>query len=96
MAQYLGVRYLYEGIHSTDNAEAVSIDKLTAGALRTMSGLWLIQLAEAAALIDDRLIAQLFSQIPEEHRYLAQAMQKEVDEFDFGRLMNLAQEAVNL
>ena len=35
-------------------------------------------------------------EVLKEHRGLAQAIQREVDEFDFDRLMNLAQEAVNL
>jgi signal transduction histidine kinase len=96
MAQYLGVRYLYEEIHSIDTSEAVNIDKLTAAALRIMSDRWLSELAEAAALLNNQLIAQLLSQIPEEHRALAQAIQREVDEFDFDRLINFAQEAVNL
>jgi predicted Zn-dependent protease with MMP-like domain len=56
---------------------------------------WLRELAEAAALINNQLIAQLLSQIPEEHRSLAQAIQKEVDNFDFERLMNLAEKAIN-
>jgi predicted Zn-dependent protease with MMP-like domain len=96
MAQYLGARYVYEEINSEDNSELTTIEKLTAEALAIMSDEWLKELSEAAALINDRLIAQLLSEIPEEHQALAKAIQKEVDEFDFDRIMYLAQEAVNL
>jgi CheY-like chemotaxis protein len=96
MAQYLGVRYLYEEINSKNNSESASIEKLTAAALAIMPDEWLRELAEAAALINEQLIAQLLSQIPEEHQALAQAIAKEVDNFDFDRIMNLAQEAIKL
>jgi CheY-like chemotaxis protein/nitrogen-specific signal transduction histidine kinase len=93
MAQYLALRYLYEEIHSDDGPEDENI-QLTVAALRVMPEAWLRDLAEAAALINNQLIAQLLSQIPQEHQALAKAIQKEVDNFDFDRLMNLAQEGV--
>ncbi len=93
MAQYLALRYLYEEIHSDDGPEDENI-RLTVAALRVMPEAWLRDLAEAAALINNQLIAQLLSQIPQEHRALAKAIEKEVDNFDFDRLMNLAQESV--
>jgi signal transduction histidine kinase/CheY-like chemotaxis protein len=90
IAQHLGVRYLYEEI--ADSGEE-KVDRLTAEDLRIMPEQWLGELVEAAASIDSQLIAQLLSQIPEEHQSLSKAIQKEVDEFDFERIMNLAQEA---
>jgi signal transduction histidine kinase/DNA-binding NarL/FixJ family response regulator len=96
MAQYLGVHYLYEEIHSKDIFESANVDELTAEALVIMPDEWLKELVEAAALINEKLIAQLLFQIPEEDRALAQAIQKEVDNFDFDRIMKFAQEAINL
>jgi signal transduction histidine kinase/CheY-like chemotaxis protein len=96
MAQYLGVGYVYEELNPEDTSEAFNIEKLTAEALAIMPDRWLIELSEAAALINDRLIAQLLSQIPEKNQTLAKAIQKQVDDFDFDRIMYLAQEAVNL
>jgi CheY-like chemotaxis protein len=95
MAQYLGVRYIYEGINSQDASGAIAIEKLTAAALTMMPNEWLKKLAEAAESIDEQRIAGLLSQIPQNHQTLAQAIQKEIDNFDFDRIMNLAQEAVN-
>nr|WP_245817491.1 ATP-binding protein [Hydrococcus rivularis] len=96
MAQYLGVNYIYEELDSEDTSETASVEKLTAAALAIMPDEWLKELVEAAALIDEQHIAQLLSQIPQEHQALAKAIEKEVDNFDFERLMTLAQEAINL
>jgi signal transduction histidine kinase/CheY-like chemotaxis protein len=95
MAQFLGVRYLYENIDAEENLELASIDKLTVEALAIMSDEWLNELAEAVSLIDEGLIARLLSQIPTKNQALAQAIQKEVNNFDFDRILNLAQEAIN-
>jgi signal transduction histidine kinase/FixJ family two-component response regulator len=96
MAQYLGVSYLYENVDAHKDATLANWEKLTAAALAMMSDEWLAELAEAAALIDEQLIGQLLSQIPPEHQSLAQAIQQEVADFNFDRLINLTQSAVNL
>jgi signal transduction histidine kinase/FixJ family two-component response regulator len=96
MAQHLGVKYLYEQSESQESGELASCQKLTAEALATMSDEWLAELAEAATLIDEQLIGQLLSQISSEQQSLAQAIQQEVADFNFDRLINLAQAAVNL
>jgi CheY-like chemotaxis protein len=96
MAQFLGVRYVYENLQSEENSRLVSLDKLTAEALAIMSDEWLNELSEAAALINEELINQLLAQIPQENQTLAIAIQQQVENFDFDRLMNLAQKAVNL
>jgi hypothetical protein len=57
---------------------------------------WLVELIEAASMIDEGLIGELLARIPSEHQILAQAIQQEVDNFDFEHLINLAQSAVNL
>ncbi|OWY69123.1 hybrid sensor histidine kinase/response regulator [cyanobacterium TDX16] len=96
MAQFLGVRYIYEEIYSENISEASTVDKLTAEALTVMSNEWLTKISEAAALIDEEQIARLVSQIPAEYQALAQSIQKEVKEFNFDRIMNFAQAATSL
>jgi CheY-like chemotaxis protein len=96
MAQYLGVRYVYQELHSDTLSESKAIEKLTAEALAIMSDEWLNELSEAAALINEELITQLLTQIPQENQSLATFIQQQVDNFDFERLMNLAQKAVDL
>lgn len=93
MAQHLGVRYLYQTSQTDGPSAPLLAGKLTAEALAVMSEEWLVDLSEAAALIDEHLISQLVSQIPQEHQILARFIQQQVDNFDFDRLMHLAQEA---
>jgi signal transduction histidine kinase/CheY-like chemotaxis protein len=96
MSQFLGVQYLYENFDPQEQGEIVSWSKLTVEALALMPDEWLAELSEAAALIDEQLIGQLLTQIPLEQQSLAQAIQQEVADFNFDRLINLAQSAVNL
>ncbi|MGL5793527.1 MAG: ATP-binding response regulator, partial [Waterburya sp.] len=96
MAQYLGVRYVYEQLNAKNLSKSEEIEKLTAEALAIMSDEWLEALSEAAELINNQLITQLLTQIPQEHQNLAKAIEKQVDNFDFERIINLAQAAVNL
>jgi signal transduction histidine kinase/DNA-binding response OmpR family regulator len=96
MTQYLGVQYLYENFAAQGSAALADLEKLTSEALALMSDEWLAELAEAATLIDEQLIKQLLSQIPPEQQSLAHAIQQEVADFNFDRLINLAQAAVNL
>lgn len=95
MAQHIGVSYLYEEVVSAKATECAEIAQLTAQALAIMPDQWLQALTEAAELINNQLIAQLLSEIPPEHQNLAQALQKQVDDFNFDRIMNLAQAAAN-
>jgi signal transduction histidine kinase/DNA-binding NarL/FixJ family response regulator len=95
MAQYLGVQYLYEKFDLQETT-LESLEKLTSEALAMMPDGWLAELAEAASMIDEGLIRELLARIPPEHQILAQAIQLEVDNFDFEHIMNLAQAAVKL
>jgi signal transduction histidine kinase/CheY-like chemotaxis protein len=95
MAQYLGVRYLYQTENLTAKVEKLSeIEELTAKKLAVMSDRWLTQLFQAANQLDSVLIANLIAQIPEENNILARAIQQKVDNFDFDRIANLAQLSV--
>ncbi|MGL5941782.1 MAG: ATP-binding protein [Waterburya sp.] len=96
MAQFLGVRYVYEQLNAENLSESEEIAKLTAEALAIMSDDWLEELSEAAELINEQLITQLLAQVPQEHQNLAKAIQKQVDDFDYDRIINLAQAAINL
>jgi signal transduction histidine kinase/CheY-like chemotaxis protein len=96
MTDRIGVRYTYADPNLDSTTESEKTELLTAEALAKMSGEWLIQLSESAALINNQQIAELLSQIPEEHQTLATAIQQQIDEFNFDRIMNLAQAAVNL
>jgi signal transduction histidine kinase/CheY-like chemotaxis protein len=96
MAQFLGVRYVYENLNSENNSELANLEKLTAEALAIMPDDWLRELAKAASSLNNRIIAELLAQIANEHQTLAKAIQKQVDDFDFECIIHLAQEAVKL
>ena len=95
MAQYLGLDYIYENLDD-DNLTSADWGKLTAEALTVMSDEWLEELAEAAELINEQLIEQLLTQVPQEHQNLVPAIQQQMDNFDFDRIMDLAQTAIKL
>jgi signal transduction histidine kinase/FixJ family two-component response regulator len=96
MAQHIGAVYVYENLDLQKSAALASLEKLTSEALAMMPDTWLAELIEAASMIDQQLIEELLVCIPLEHQFLAQAIQQEVDNFDFENLINLAQSAVNL
>ena len=95
MAQYLGVRYIYE---HKDNFEAKTTKAfiLEPSSLQTMPNEWVEKLHLAAAQLDAETIATLVAQIPAENHPLAQALLDKVQDFDFDQIMNLAQEATAL
>ena len=95
MAQYLGVRYIYE---HKDNFESKTTKAfiLEPSSLQTMPNEWVEKLHLAAAQLDAETIATLVAQIPAENHPLAQALLDKVQDFDFDQIMNLAQEATVL
>ena len=95
MAQYLGVRYIYE---HKDNFEAKTTKAfiLEPSSLQSMPNEWVEKLHLAAAQLDAETIATLVAQIPAENHPLAQALLDKVQDFDFDQIMNLAQEATAL
>ncbi len=86
IAQHLGVRYVYQSI-----TPLPSSFRLTENALRVMPNSWIDLLGQAAAALDDKLLTQLLQEIPPEHGDLQDALQKQIDNFDFDQIINLAQ-----
>ena len=86
IAQHLGVRYIYQSI-----TPSPSSFRLTANALRVMPDSWINQLEQAAAALDDKLLTQLIQEIPPKHCDLQDALQKQIDNFDFDQILDLAQ-----
>ena len=99
MAQYLGVRYLYEEEDSDTETLSKftqsSTQSLTTGDLKEMSPLWLDQLYQAADAIDNERIFQLIEQIPPESASLALTIADLVNSFRCDRIIDLIEEARN-
>ncbi len=89
ITQHLGVRYIYESITPSTSSQF----KLTPDALKIMPSQWLTKLEEAAAKLDQNLLTQLIHEIPAEHSGLHQALQNQVDNFDFDKILSLARQS---
>ena len=96
MAQHLGVCYIYEEQGLPPDPPLAIAEKLTSKALTVMSVEWLTQLRLAAIELDTIRVDSLFSQIPQEHAALATNLQKMVHNFDFDRILQLAEQAIAL
>ncbi|MFM2312365.1 MAG: hypothetical protein RLZZ04_1641 [Cyanobacteriota bacterium] len=97
IAQHLGIRYVYESISSSTtrnlNTNLNSNFKLTAESLNVMPHQWLTQLEEAAIVLDQDALIQLVQKISPEHPDLKNALLKEVNNFDFDQILNLARKS---
>ncbi|MGL6343040.1 MAG: response regulator [Waterburya sp.] len=85
IAQHLGVRYVYKSV----NQITISNFKLTADTLTIMSHEWLSKLEQATSRLDANLLTELLQEIPGEHSDLKNALQKQVDDFDFDKILGL-------
>lgn len=99
MAQYLGVRYLYEELDSDTEISGKftqsSSQPLSTEELKGMSPLWLDQLYQAADEIDNERIFQLIEEIPPESASLADTIADLVNSFRCDRIIDLIEEARN-
>ena len=90
IAQHLGIRYVYESISSPT---ATSNFKLTADTLNVMSSEWLNHLEQAAIVLDRDLLTHLLQEIPPEHDNLKKSLQKQVNDFDFDKIISLVKKS---
>jgi hypothetical protein len=104
IALYLGVRYTYEQqqfpslTQSESPQESLTPDRpataqLEASVLAVMPASWVAALHQAATALDDQLILELLSQIPEVHAPLRNALAEWVNNFRFDRIVALTQMA---
>ena len=85
IAQHLGVRYVYQ----TATPPTTERFRLTADSLQVMPDSWLDSIEQAAASLDGELLTQLLEEIPAEHSGLSNALQQQVDNFDFDKILDL-------
>ncbi|WP_190303394.1 ATP-binding protein [Pseudanabaena sp. UWO311] len=96
MSEYLGVQYIYEEIATCEHATNQSLVKFTAESLLVMSKQWLVQLEKSASQLDSIAITQLLTQVPQEHFLITKEIEDHVTDFNFDRIITLAQEAISL
>ncbi|HEY9658272.1 MAG TPA: ATP-binding protein [Allocoleopsis sp.] len=105
MAQYLGVRYLYEekDQEGTQNGGMKAVNSgmneiklrpsvlLSPASLQVMPSSWIAQLHQAAMQLDDKQIFSLIAAIPPEHAAIANALTDLVHRVRFDTIVNLSQ-----
>lgn len=100
IAQYLGVRYIYEkpvliSSEAKPQNEESHSNPCFEVYLSQMPAEWLTQLYEEAAIGSDCLIYQLIEQIPSTHAPLRDVLIDWVKDFRFDRVIDLIQQAQN-
>ena len=91
MAQYLGVRYVYEDGESVKDEKMSSDFILERASLQVMPPEWVVQLHMAALRTDEKQIFSLLNQIPQEFAPLANALTDLVNNFRIDRIIDLTQ-----
>ncbi|AFZ25472.1 bacteriophytochrome (light-regulated signal transduction histidine kinase) [Cylindrospermum stagnale PCC 7417] len=90
MAHYLSLRYIYAENNQQKLPEAkIQYQQLTLSDLQVMPTAWISQVHEAALIIDDTKLYELFAQIPEDQHQLADALKNLVENFHVGTIINL-------
>ncbi len=92
IAQHLGVNYLYEEPQLLANKPKIANSNnypLEPELLRVMPIEWLLKLEIAATELDDLLVTELLAEIPHRYSFLATALQRQADDFDFAKIIDL-------
>lgn len=93
MAQYLGVRYVYEETAPSTSSLAPSTPTdITPEALLVMPPDWIEQLYQAADAVDNEQICQLLSKIPDTYATLGNTLVGWVNNFRCDRIIDLIEE----
>jgi signal transduction histidine kinase/CheY-like chemotaxis protein len=93
IAQYLGVRYIYEEL-TAPTLEGVTTGSSLQEALATMSPEWINDLYKAANLIDNEHIFQLLEEIPSDHAYFSQTITDWANSFRCDRIIDLIENLI--
>lgn len=97
MARYLGISYIYaENEPQLPNQSDLSLTQaLTTESLSVMSEEWIAQLNYGALSCDQDAVLELIDQIPEAHSQLAAGLRQLTQNFEFPRIVELANLPLN-
>jgi DNA-binding NarL/FixJ family response regulator len=88
IAQYLGVRYIYEEL-SPPHVAVVKHDSSLQASLANLPSEWVNELYEAANLIDNEQILQLLEQIPTVDAFFRQTISDWISNFRCDKIIDL-------
>ncbi|MEC4819798.1 MAG: ATP-binding protein, partial [Scytonema sp. PMC 1069.18] len=94
IAQYLGVRYVYdakEDVESIEDKQTTSALSLESSSLKIMPTEWVERLHQAALCTDERQIFELLEEIPPESAPVAIALTDLVNNFRIDKIIDLTQ-----
>ncbi|MEM9509488.1 MAG: DUF3365 domain-containing protein, partial [Cyanobacteria bacterium P01_E01_bin.35] len=94
--EHLGVTYIYQEDLQDDTSnhpETALPLPLTSDSLRVMPESWLQEFAQAAAELNEAELENLIQQIPVDYNQLAQSLRDLVHNFQFEKLVELAEES---
>jgi CheY-like chemotaxis protein len=89
LAQYLGVQYIYEVIEQS--SEKLLVETISVEDLSVMSPQWLEEMYQAAYYLDNEIMKELITQIPESKASLSKALTDAINNFNSDRIMELIQ-----
>lgn len=87
MAEYLGVRYIYEKTQSL----SPQFEEVTTSHLSVMPAEWIAELHQAAMSARSKRIETLIQKIPEEHSLLSEGLTDLVNQFNYEKILALTQ-----
>jgi two-component system, sensor histidine kinase and response regulator len=96
IAKYLGISYLYAESEASSTNNDLSNNVLTPESLSVMPVTWITQLQQAALLCNEEKVLVVLEQIPPEYESLAAELRQLSQNFEFHRIIQLAQDYVAL
>ena len=92
LAKHLGVKYIYENIqYHKHEANFPSEISLNPENLKVMPDSWIMQLYRSALEADKSVVINLIGQIPENETFLVRSLTKLARNFQFEKLIDLAE-----
>ncbi len=97
IAQYLGVRYIYEDLPQSTTfcrrfkAISKESESFILEKMRLMPSSWVVDLEQAAKSLDEEMILQLISQIPKNNVSLAEALKDLLQDFRLDIILRFTQ-----
>ncbi len=89
MAEYLGIKYVYENENIQDSSPINPTQSLTPGHFKEMPLAWVRQLHQMALIGDDTKVKELIEQIPSSQVELAEILNILVNEFRLDTISNI-------
>lgn len=89
IAQHLPVTYIYESTESSSIDTMADPQNLVLEDLSFMPSHWLARVKQAASQLNDQLLRELITEIPQEHHGIKQALATKIANFDFDVILEL-------